>query len=275
MSYRQIKWLILAVPTVTIGLWEFIRHEYLLPYISMELGNWLSPLVVMIVTFGSLWKLFSLLERLQEDLNRERAAKAILEERERIARELHDGIAQSLFLLSVRMHQLEQRDLLRGEHYQALRDTVRRVHDDVRQAISNLRFPPTGDGLPWTKTVQDMIQDFEKETRVPVSIDWDLDEGSLSSKEKVEISACLREALMNIRKHANARHAAVRLLKTGTGWSLTVEDDGQGFKRDPFGSPSRYGLRMMRERAEEMGWQFRIERDNGRTRIVIRKENQA
>lgn len=43
MTYKQIKRLILILPTITIGVWEYVRHQFLLPYISMEAGNWLTP----------------------------------------------------------------------------------------------------------------------------------------------------------------------------------------------------------------------------------------
>ncbi|BCJ88074.1 hypothetical protein skT53_30590 [Effusibacillus dendaii] len=64
-------------------------------------------------------------------------------------------------------------------------------------------------------------------------------------------------------------------LREKSGWYLIIEDDGQGFTGDPFSDPSRYELRMMRERAEEMGWKFKIERFNGRTRIEIGKESHS
>lgn len=101
MSYKQIKWLILIIPTLTIGLWEYVRHEFLLPYISMELGNVLAPIIVFLVTILFLTQLFDILERNQKELERAKALQAALEEREKIARELHDGIAQSLFLINV------------------------------------------------------------------------------------------------------------------------------------------------------------------------------
>jgi len=101
VSYKQIKWLILIIPTLTIGLWEYVRHEFLLPYISMELGNVLAPIIVFLVTILFLTQLFDILERNQKELERAKALQAALEEREKIARELHDGIAQSLFLINV------------------------------------------------------------------------------------------------------------------------------------------------------------------------------
>ncbi|MFC4769293.1 sensor histidine kinase [Effusibacillus consociatus] len=274
MSYKQIKWLIILVPTLTIEIWELVRHDYLHPYISMHVGNWLSALVVLTVTLLVTARLFRRMEALQEELNREKAYKAALVERERIARELHDGIAQSMFLLSVKIHRLEEdNSAWNSERIKGLKETVRRVHDDVRQAITNLRLPAPADSPPWTQSVKAIIRDFENETGLSVSLEWDLDgelEQLLTPKDKVEIFACLREALMNIRKHANALHTSIRFRKEQSGWSLTAEDDGRGFEGDPFNEPSRYGLRMMRERVQEMGWQFRLDRSHGGTRIEIR-----
>lgn len=104
VKYRQIKWLILLLPTLTIALWEYVRHAFLLPYISMDMGNVLSPLLVFFVTLVFVRYLFSILEKMQEELRQEKEKKAALIEREKLARELHDGIAQSLFLLSVKMN---------------------------------------------------------------------------------------------------------------------------------------------------------------------------
>ncbi|BCJ88194.1 sensor histidine kinase [Effusibacillus dendaii] len=251
MTYRQTKWLIILVPMLTIELWEFIRHAYLYPYMSMRMGNWLSAIIVLAVTLMLTVGLFKRMENLQEELNRERAEKAILVERERIARELHDGIAQSLFLVSVKLHKLEESSLAESEPFQSLKKTIRRVYDDVRQAIANLRVPPLTDSAQWSHSIQSLIQNFENDTSLSVSLDWDFERDMLTPKEKVEMTACLREALMNIRKHANASRVWIRFSNDGLGWRLLVEDDGGGISEDPFANPSCYGLRMMRERADE------------------------
>jgi two-component system nitrate/nitrite sensor histidine kinase NarQ len=242
----------------------------------MRQGNWVSAILVFAVTLLLTVRLFRRMESMQEELNRERAEKAILVERERIARELHDGIAQSLFLLSVQMHKLEQPPSPeQAAQLQRIKKTIRRVHDDVRQAIANLRLTPSPNDAPWTQTIMAMIRGFENDTRIQVHFDCDLNQDNLevllTPKEKVEIFACLREALMNIRKHANAKHVWIRFANDPPGWRMKVEDDGEGFSGDPFGHQLRYGLRMMRERAEQMGWGFRFERDHGRTRLEIRK----
>ncbi|WP_442435751.1 histidine kinase [Paenibacillus peoriae] len=68
----------------------------------MDLGNWLTPVLVYVVSITLLTQLFRILEKIQKELEIERSEKAVLEAREQLARELHDGIAQSLFLLSVK-----------------------------------------------------------------------------------------------------------------------------------------------------------------------------
>ncbi|KEO82848.1 sensor histidine kinase [Tumebacillus flagellatus] len=273
MTYKQLKWLILIIPTVTNGIWEYVRHAYLLPYISMDMGNWLSPLIVLGVTLTLLLGLFSRLERLQDELNQERAAKVRLQEREQIARELHDGIAQSLFLLSVKTDQLKKLQPGMDVNVEGVKETLRRVHDDVRQSISNLRNPPRLDALPWEQTIQEMIQDFRLATGAGVNVTWEVPEGSLTAKEKIELSNTLREFLMNVRKHAEASRVEVEfsLGDAGDSWALRVRDDGIGFTEDPFQKASCYGLRMVRERSAEMKWGFEIRRDSAWTVLEVRK----
>ncbi|MFK7691334.1 sensor histidine kinase [Paenibacillus sp. HJGM_3] len=276
LSYRQIKWLILVIPTITIGLWEYVRHEFLLPYISMELGNWLAPVIVFAVTVTFLVKLFSIMEAVQEELNRERAHKAALEERERIAQELHDGIAQSLFLLSVKVDQMK----LAGEAQDnlgllGLQKTVHQVNQYVRQAIANLRFPSKLPSLPWFETIQNMLHDFKAETGLTVEMDWTLGEDKLTSKEKVELSAFVREALLNVRKHAAASRVQVKCKAEGEGWFCRIQDDGIGFDGDPFRHKDRFGLRIVKERSEEMNWQLHLGRQDKYTVIMLRKEGKV
>lgn len=62
MSYKQIKWMILLIPTITVGLWEYIRHQFLMPYLSMDAGNWLTPVIVYLVSVTLLSRLFLMLE---------------------------------------------------------------------------------------------------------------------------------------------------------------------------------------------------------------------
>ncbi|WP_123041690.1 sensor histidine kinase [Cohnella candidum] len=273
---RRIKWMILLTPTLTIGLWEYVRHVFLLPYMSMEMGNFLAPFIVLGVTLTLVRGLFARLEQSQAELQRERAVSGALEEREKLARELHDGIAQSLFLLAVKLDKLD-RTAAEGERKVLemsgeLKETVRVMHDDVRQAIENLRQPPTAAEAAWVVPLRELLEETAGVTEAEAEFRWTIKDEALSNKEKVELHACLREALINVRKHANAS----KVIVTGEpeengGFRCTVEDDGVGFSGDPLAVYGRFGLRMVRDRATRMGWTFAAERRADRTVVEIAK----
>ncbi len=271
---RRIKWLILLIPTLTIGLWEYVRHAFLLPYFSMELGNLLAPFIVLAVTLTLVRSLFSRLEQSQQALQLEKGANAALEERERLARELHDGISQSLFLLAVKLDQLDGltaegpiRELGEG-----LRETVRVMHEDVRQAIASLRLPPSPAAAAWVVPLRELLGETADITEAQAEFTWCIPDASLTDKEKVELHACVREALFNVRKHARASKVFVVGEADGAGgFRCAVEDDGIGFNGDPFLAPGRFGLRMVRDRANGMGWDFVAERRGNRTVVEILK----
>lgn len=272
MTYKQIKWLILTLPTLTIGIWEYVRHEFLLPYISMELGNWLAPLLVLLVSLLFLTQLFDMIEQNQEELNRAKAVQAVMEEREKIARELHDGIAQSLFFVNAQVTQLERMRQAEELPVGKLKESVHRTNDYVRQAIANLRHAADTDRNPWLQGVESLIDELRNETALQFETKWEIPESMLTSKEKVELLAIVREALLNIHKHADAVCVRMRACTTETGWICRIADDGKGFAPETTVGTNRYGLKMMQDRARNMSWQLSIDRKDGETRVTIVKE---
>ncbi|MNH87608.1 Sensor histidine kinase LiaS [compost metagenome] len=271
MSYRQIKWMILIVPSIIVGLWEFVRHQFLISYISMGLGNFITPVILFVVSITLLYRLFAMLERVQNELNEERAQKAELVAREQLARELHDGIAQSLFLLSVKIDKAERRQNQTGAelNLDELRKTVHEVNGYVRQSISNLKYPPaaSADGQ---KTLRHRITQLVDEIQVHVQMNWALDDTEFTAKEQVELLACIREALVNAKKHAPA--SQITLLSEGNRqlWTVRVKDNGPGFGDYMYTDVrDKYGLKIMRERAEEMGWALSIGSEDGMTIVMI------
>lgn len=276
MTYGKIKWLILVIPTLTIGIWEYVRHTCLLPYISMELGNYLSPVIVFAVTVTFLRKLFAVMEGIQEELKKERAVKAAMEERERIARELHDGIAQSLFMLSVKVNRLERPEAMedreRPSVYLEIRRSVHQVNDYVRQAIASLRYPPDAARLPWMESVERLVADTAADTGLQIELHWFLPERRLSSRDKVELYSILREALNNVRKHAEADRVQVIGREEDGGWLFFIKDNGRGYEGDPFGHEDQFGLQIMKRRALEMGWTLQLLREEDSTILTVRKK---
>lgn len=265
MSYKQLKWLILLIPTMTVGLWEYVRHEYLLPYISMELGNWLTPVIVLFVTFTLLTRFFKKLEGMQEQLQREQADNAKLEERERIARELHDGLAQSLFLLSVKMKKLKQISVAEEDEAKlnAIQESVAQIHDYVRTGIENLRHP-INEEINFTEEVTKVTNTFREETKIRVELNLNIDENALEGIERKELLFCVKEALINIHKHAEASCSFVSITITDQKKEVIVKDNGKGFGED-IEQSGHYGIKMMRERCERIDWTLSIERKNDET----------
>lgn len=276
MSYKWLKWLILWIPTVAIGLWEYLRHTLLLPFISMELGNLLAPVFVFLITLTLLRALFTKLEHTQETLQQERIAKAALEEREQLARELHDGISQSLFMLSVKLDKLDQAQSVSDikQTTDQIRMTVRHVYDDVRQSIANLHDSPLPVDLSWMQSIHHLTNEMEQNSGLHTTVEWHVPEGLLSHKQKVELLAIMREALMNVQKHAKAKHIVIR----GEGESgsdmkyrffrCTILDDGIGVESKILEHKGKYGIKMMQDRAHTMGWNVTVQQAERQGTIV-------
>lgn len=267
---RTIKHLILWIPTITIGLWEYMRHSFLLPYVSMEVGNWLAPAIVFIVSATLLTRLFKLLDDTQKKLQREQQTKAALEERSKLAQELHDGISQSLFMLSVKIDRLETASTeQQPEQLDKLRQTVRHVYDDVRLSIANLQTVPEEMNVCWSDQLVTMIEDIRKDTDWTLDVKWELPEDQLSLKEKIALLSAVREALLNVRKHAEAKRVWIIAQPVAEGFVCDIRDDGIGFAGEPFAQKGKYGLKMVRDRTTNMGWSLSLERDGDVTVVRI------
>jgi two-component system nitrate/nitrite sensor histidine kinase NarQ len=273
LKYRQIKWIILFLPTVTIGLWEYIRHVFLLPYISMSIGNFLSPIIVFAVTIIFLLRLFRMLEKIQKELELEKSKKAALIERENLARELHDGIAQSLFLLGVKVNKFGRKHELEGyPDFHTIIQTLQHVHEDVRQSIANLKHTPNEESFSWTSTIHQYLMELENNHQMDVDFQWEIDEDTLSAKEKIELFACIKEVVMNVIKHAKTSKIQIRSKETENGWKCVIKDKGQGFKEEDILFNKGFGLQIIQNRAREMNWNFLISRIKNETVVEIRKE---
>lgn len=193
----------------------------------------------------------SLLAELQANRDAQ-VQSAALNERTRIAREIHDVLAHTLAAEAV---QLESARVLleksRGDP-EALA-AVERAHrltreglDEVRRAVSALR----GDQMPGPAQLRDLIHDFETDTGVETDFKVEGPSRPLSSEAQLAIYRAAQEALTNVRKHANASRVEVALRYQESGTELLVQDIGQA---DESPNGKGYGLMGMRERAELLG----------------------
>ena len=230
---------------------------------------------------GSLIVLTDVTERrlAHERALEQQRALATLQERDRVARELHDGLGQVLGY--AKMQAQAARELLARQdwrqadgHLAQLVAVAQDAHADVREYVLAVGSDESADaGL--RPSLEDYVRRFQSTSGIATTLEAspDLDGPALSPMAGVQLLRIVQEALTNVRKHARAR--AVRIgLSVSSGYAeAVVEDDGRGFDPSRVGTtePSVFGLRFMRERAEEVGGDVHVDSRPGEgTRVVIR-----
>jgi len=197
---------------------------------------------------------------------------AILEERDRLARELHDSLGQVLGFVNLKAKVAE--DLISrgrggeaGEELSQMRAAVQSAYEDVRQAILSLRTAPQGQGL--LASLRDYVGKMREQTGLDVRLET-TDGIHLPPAVEAQVIRIVQEALTNVRKHAQARTVTVRFAREGAGAVVTITDDGRGFDLAQVESAAgmRFGLLTMRERAESIGGTLVVDTGPGRGTTV-------
>lgn len=186
--------------------------------------------------------------------------RIILEERMRLAREIHDGLAQTLAFLKMQtaqmMNQLNQGDNQRlAARLRQNYTTISEAYIDVREAIDNLRLTPIENMSQWIK---DIALEYQVTIGIPIRVDIAPESMPFSNEIQAQMVRIIQEALSNIRKHSLAHNAWIRLYRWEEDYLLEIGDDGIGIAPDDVLEVSRHGLRGMRERAELIGADFQI-----------------
>jgi len=199
---------------------------------------------------------------------------AILDERYRLSREMHDGLAQTLSSLGWQLDHLKmllhkgRLETLEQELTEA-RQAVRDAYMDLRETIDGLRLAVEHPG-GLVDALGEYMADFGKRTGIEAHFQADGKMMSLPAESDLQLLRIVQEGLTNIRKHAVASHAWVRLRSAADQIELSIADDGQGFNpRLPRGH-HHLGLASMRERAQSLGGTFTLATNPGRgTRITV------
>ena len=202
---------------------------------------------------------------------------AIAEERVRIAREMHDGMAQILAYVNTKA-QAVQAHLARGRHDEAasqlnqLADAAREVYTDAREGINALRTE-LGPGLSFHEALEAYIGRWESQSGMTgrLRVEGDL---LLPANVELQLLRIIQESLANARKHSGARVVDVALRRQDGRIFAEIRDDGAGFdpERSRRSDFPRFGLAIMRERAESIDGQLEISSDPAsgtRVRIEI------
>jgi len=210
-------------------------------------------------------------------LNEQLQSIAALEERDRIGRELHDGLAQVLGYMHLKSKAVEGL-LSSGQMAQAqaelheIQEVAREAYGDVRESILGLRttITPSAGLIP---TLTEYLHKFSRQSGISARLVMGDDaKMEFAPAAEIQLLRIIQEALTNIRKHSQASRAWVRFEADAEGAVITVEDDGRGFDPSRIGQDGQehFGLQTMRERAESVGGVVQISTQPGQgTRLTV------
>lgn len=201
------------------------------------------------------------------DITERKAREALLkEERERIARDLHDSLAQNLYFMGLKLDYIRKQITLAPasaiiEELSALKKTIQANINDVRRTIFSLR-PVELETLGFGPALRQYSREFSEQTGLEIELKVRGDETFLPAAIEPVLFRLVQEGLTNIAKHAQARYVWLELtIQPGQWVRLTIKDDGCGF--DPqFQSTQdnhKMGLRQMRQRVTELEGQLKVE----------------
>ncbi|MFQ5657501.1 MAG: GAF domain-containing protein [Candidatus Methylomirabilales bacterium] len=199
----------------------------------------------------------------------------VLEERERIAREMHDGLAQQLGYLHLEIAKLENdissQPAVREELRQ-VKEVAARAYEEARKAIFGLRTVVSR-SLGLIPILTEYLHDLSEQTGIEVELEIADERATrLSAHAEVQLVRIIQEALANVRKHAHAKRAWVIFDSEGGNAKITVRDDGRGFDLEEVTRFERVslGLQSMRERAELVGGKLKVESRRGKgTQVIV------
>ncbi|HYN68599.1 MAG TPA: sensor histidine kinase, partial [Candidatus Eisenbacteria bacterium] len=198
-------------------------------------------------------------------------ARVVVAERARLAREVHDGLAQDLWLAKLRIgrvvNALGNRPAF-DQEVLALEATIDDAIGETRLAIVAMSVRPD-EPQDLETALGRYVRDLTQRMDIPVTFRAETGIPPLSPQASEEILRAVHEALTNVRRHAEASSAKVVLDADAGMVRVSIEDDGRGI---PLGAAERstgYGLPSMRRRVESIGGQLRLESHGWGTRVIV------
>jgi signal transduction histidine kinase len=214
--------------------------------------------------------------RINLNIRRRIEREAIIEERRRIAREIHDGVAQSLSYLNLKTKSVS--DLLASQdtvqaitELNEIRDVVQDTYEDIRESIDQLSTEIRSVSI--LAALSNYVREFSSNNGIPVQFDISKPFARLSPVAELQLLRIGQEALTNVRRHAMASNVEVRLRNTEGAVEMIVRDDGKGFELEELEKypPGYHGLTIIKERAEGLGGNLFITSAPGQgTEIKVR-----
>ena len=201
---------------------------------------------------------------------------SVMEERTRLAHELHDSLAQTLASLRFQVRVLDE-TLHQGDEAALWQDLERvensldEAYTELRELIAHFRAPGVTRGL--IPAVEELVNRLRRESGIHIFLQNQWGHVRLPADSEMQIMRIVQESLNNVRKHSNAQTVRVMLRTDGNSdFCVLVEDDGVGFDRPIMEGPpgEHIGLSIMQDRARQLGGELRIESEPGDgTRVLL------
>jgi signal transduction histidine kinase len=284
-SFRSAVLLNLALAASTgVGLWlglgatadaavQAVIIEGISLAFSLAMGTWIAS----IADAGTRQRrLLQELTAAQDELAAAHRDAGSASERERLAREIHDTIAQSLTsLVMLAQRTRSQLSALSGDTtavadgLDLIESTGRDALTEARSLVASMAPVQVGDA-DLAHTVTRLAERFERETGIRVSVDLDGLDGALDRALEVVLLRCAQEGLANVRKHSRAGSAGIAILSTAKQIILTVTDDGRGLGDYHPDAENGFGLSGMRDRVALVGGRLDVTTGPTGTGTVLR-----
>lgn len=249
-----------ATASLTLSLTHLTLSQFMARFASIMQGLNLTLLIV--------YTLFCFVVatvpyRINLNIRRRIEREAIIEERRRIAREIHDGIAQSLSYLNLKTKQVtdsvSSNNIVQavaelGEIREVVQDTYENIRESIDQLSTEIR------SLNIVPAMGNYIREFGSNNGIQVQFEVPKAFTKLSPVAELQLLRIAQEALTNVRRHAMASQVKVKLENTDASVEMTILDDGHGFdlldlEKSP---PGYHGLNIIKERAEGLGGSVNI-----------------
>jgi signal transduction histidine kinase len=252
--------------------WEILPWMLVSLVVSLLLGIWIEKVITQSQQRAVL---IEQLESARDELAEAHHSAGVMAERERMAREIHDTLAQGMTSI-VMLAQTASVELQRGgtdgaaARLAAIEDTARENLAEARALVA--AFTPVAlSEATLTEVLRRQGERFAAETGVDVQVSLDLPDeevAALPQAQQVVLLRSAQEALANVRKHARATQVRITLGLSDGGVWIEISDDGSGFT--PAAVSAGFGLNAMRGRVEESGGSVQVESSPGHgTRIQV------
>lgn len=195
-------------------------------------------------------------------LEREHLRATVMSERKFLANEVHDSIAQTLVYVNMRLPLLQEAmarhdDANSARYFADIEQAVGSIHTDLRDIMANFRTSMAPQGL--LPALRELGETFSQRSGIELTFESNVTELGLSVEQEVQIYHIVQEALANVLRHAQARHAWLNLHQQDGQLDVCVRDDGRGPDAGkPGDKQAHFGLGIMRERAQRLGGEVSI-----------------